>query len=184
MAVIGGIAWYAYTSQMSGFWNLVSTNAVSVSSLIIRVAASAATRGVAKKTRARVLESRIASGDAATFFTSAKLKCGDRATEMDCTEYNRAGKGIYFVRQGDGVATLRLRGSIEATARSELGRSGALYPVFVPSGLRALRASHPGGRNFVVGPSAPARHPSRFHVAALSLGDYGRAESCGLDVYS
>ena len=147
------------------------------------MAASAATRGVAKKTRARVLESRIASGDAATFFTSAKLKCGDRATEMDCTEYNRAGKGIYSVRQGDGVATLRLRGSIEATARSRAGADGS-YPVFVPSGLRALRASHPGGRNFVVGPSAPARHPSRFHVAALSLGDYGRAESCGLDVYS
>jgi len=30
MAVMGGVAWYTYTSQMSGFWNLVSTNALSV----------------------------------------------------------------------------------------------------------------------------------------------------------
>jgi hypothetical protein len=48
---------------------------------------------VAKKTRARVFESRIASGDAATSFTSVKLKCGVRATRPDCTKYNRTGKG-------------------------------------------------------------------------------------------
>jgi hypothetical protein len=47
---------------------------------------------VAKKTRARVFESRIASGDAATSFTSVKLKYGVRATHHDCTNYNQTGK--------------------------------------------------------------------------------------------
>jgi hypothetical protein len=57
------------------------------------MAASAARRGVAKKTRARVFESRIASGDAATSFTSFKLKYGVHATRLDCTKYNQIGKG-------------------------------------------------------------------------------------------
>ena len=43
---------------------------------------------------------------------------------------------------------------------------------FVPSGLRALRASHPRGRNFVVGPSTPApitRRLGNLEVTTLSL---------------
>jgi hypothetical protein len=55
---------------------------------------------VAKKKRARVFESRIASGDAATFFTSVNLKCGDRVTYNDCTKYNPTSKGIEVVSGG------------------------------------------------------------------------------------
>ena len=48
----------------------------------MRVAASAALRGVAKKTRARVFDSRIEFGEAAIALTSFKGKCGIRGMRL------------------------------------------------------------------------------------------------------